>query len=319
MKAPAFWYAPAGWQAMALRPLEALWRIGAARRQSRGQGQQVAVPVICVGNLTVGGTGKSPTVIALIAALQARGIEPHVLSRGYGGTQTGPLRVTEDMSAERVGDEPLMLSAFAPVWVSRDRVAGARAAVAAGAQAVILDDGFQDPALAKDLSILVVDTQTGFGNGRVLPAGPLREPVSDGLARADLVLAIGGGDVPDTAGVPVVTGRIAPLATGMPWKGLRVVAFAGIGRPEKVFATLRELQVDLVATHAFGDHEPYAKAVLNRLLHEAQSENARLVTTEKDAARLPDWFRRHILPLPVRLELTDSAALNAALDRLFSS
>lgn len=184
---------------------------------------------------------------------------------------------------------------------------------------MILDDGFQDPSLAKDLSILVVDTQTGFGNGRVLPAGPLREPVSDGLARADLVLAIGGGDVPDTAGVPVVTGRIAPLATGMPWKGLRVVAFAGIGRPEKVFATLRELQVDLVATHAFGDHEPYAKAVLNRLLHEAQSENARLVTTEKDAARLPDWFRRHILPLPVRLELTDSAALNAALDDLLSS
>ncbi len=317
MKAPHFWYARPGWQALALRPLEALWRVGAKRRQARGRGEAVGVPVICVGNLTVGGTGKSPTVIALIERLQARNLTPHILSRGYGGTQTGPIRVTQDMTADEVGDEPLMLDAFAPVWVARDRVAGARAACAAGADALILDDGFQDPALIKDISILVVDTQTGFGNGRVLPAGPLREPVAQGLSRADVMLAIGAGTPPDSRGVPVARGEILPLQTGMPWQGMRVIAFAGIGRPEKVFATLRELGVELIASHAFGDHEPYSKTVLNRLLHEAQGENARLVTTEKDIARLPDWFRPHVMPLPVRLSLTDAKALDDALDALF--
>ncbi|SOH92825.1 lipid-A-disaccharide kinase [Monaibacterium marinum] len=317
MRAPAFWYTrQAGWQATLLRPLEVLWRFGAARRQARGAAQRVSIPVICVGNLTVGGTGKSPTVIALVAELQALGLQPHILSRGYGGVEQGPLQVTDGMTAAQVGDEPVMLSAFAPVWVSRDRVAGAQAAAAAGADAVILDDGYQDPKLAKDLSILVVDTATGFGNGRLLPAGPLREPIESGLSRADLVLALGPAAVPDVGAVPVVTGQIVPLATGMPWAGLRVIAFAGIGRPEKVFATLRGLGVDLISSHGFGDHEPYSDAVLQRLLHEAQTANARLVTTEKDAARLPEWFRPHVMPLPVRLQFTQRAALDAALATL---
>lgn len=317
MRAPAFWYTERpGLRAALLWPLALLWRMAARRRQARGLPQSVGVPVICVGNLTVGGTGKSPTVMALVAELQARGYAPHVLSRGYGGRLDGPVRVAPSHGAADVGDEPVMLSAFAPVWVARDRVAGARAAVAEGAGALILDDGFQDPALAKDLSILVVDAATGFGNGCLLPAGPLREPVADGLARADLVLRLGEGEGPDTGELPVAEAEIAPLETGMPWRGLRVVAFAGIGRPQKVFDTLRDLGADLVATHAFGDHEPYPDAVLHRLLREAQAANARLVTTEKDAARLPAWFRPHVLPLPVRLRFTQRAALDAALDRV---
>ena len=281
-----------------------------------GAHAQVGVPVICVGNLTVGGTGKSPTVIALLSDLQKRGYSPAVLSRGYGGTLEGPVRVGPEHDAVAVGDEPVMLSAFAQVWVARDRLAGARAAVAEGADILVLDDGFQDPALAKDLSIVVVDTATGWGNGRLLPAGPLREPVEDGLARADLVLALGTAAPPETGEVPVARATIEPLQTGMPWAGLPVIAFAGIGRPQKVFDTLRGLGVDLRGAHAFGDHEPYPDAVLNRLLREAQQANARLVTTEKDVARLPAWFRPHVLPLPVRLVFTNRAALDAALDGL---
>ena len=317
MKAPAFWAAPRpGIAARLLSPLAALWGIGARRRQAGGSRARADVPVICVGNLTVGGAGKSPTVMALLGELQGRGYRPMVLSRGYGGALAGPVRVAPGHRAEDVGDEPVMLSAFAPVWVARDRVAGARAAAADGADVIVMDDGFQDPSLEKDVAIIVVDTATGWGNGCLLPAGPLREPVADGLARADLVLALGTGPLPETADVPVARATIEALATGMPWQALPVIAFAGIGRPEKVFETLRGLGVDLRATHAFGDHEPYGDAVLNRLLREARQANARLVTTEKDVARLPDWFRPHVLPLPVRLVFGERAALDAALDAL---
>lgn len=312
MKAPGFWFERPGFAALALHPLSLIWTLGARRRAARGPGVSVDVPVICVGNVTVGGSGKTPAVIALAEALRDAGRVPFVLSRGYGGRLDGPVEVDPARhDAGDVGDEPLLLAAFARVWVAKDRVAGARAAVAAGADVIVMDDGFQDPTLAKDLSIVVVDGETGWGNGRVLPAGPLREPVADGLARADAVLVVGGGDFAPGHGYdgPVARARIAPLQTGMDWAGLKVLAFAGIGRPDKFFATLDSLGAHIVARHAFGDHAPYRGDLLRRLKAEATKLGAQLVTTEKDQVRLPAEFRRDVLTLPVRMTFDAEAGI----------
>lgn len=325
MQAPRFWARPPeapGWQAHLLAPLAWIWRAVTRRRMARPPDVRLSVPVICVGNLTAGGAGKTPTVIALVERLKARGRAVHVVSRGYGGRLVGPVEVDPRRhGADEVGDEPLLIAAFAPVWVARDRAEAGRAAVAAGAEVVVMDDGFQNPGLAKDLSIVVVDAW-GFGNGRVMPAGPLREPVGEGLARAGAVLAIGTDtarerlmeDWPELAGLPLLAGRIAPLATGMDWQGLRALAFAGIGRPEKFFATLEGLGAEVVARHGLPDHAPFAPALLTRLEAEARAKRAQLVTTEKDAVRLPAAFRSKVLVLPVRLELADQSALDRLLE-----
>ncbi|MBM9593465.1 tetraacyldisaccharide 4'-kinase [Roseitranquillus sediminis] len=328
MRAPAFWSAPPqapGWQAHALRPLSALYAAATTRRVARWPDVHPQVPVICVGNINAGGTGKSPTVIALQERLRARGVEAVVVTRGYGGRLAGPVRVDPArMTARDVGDEALMLAAFGAVFASRDRAEAARAAEASGCGAILLDDGLQNPAVAKDLTLVVVDAAVGFGNGRVIPAGPLREPVAAGLQRADLLLVIGeaadrqrfAARWPDGP-LPRLEATLEPLATGMDWDGLRVVAFAGIGRPAKFFATLRNLGAHIVEAVPLSDHQPFAPALLNRLSRLARQKDAQLVTTEKDAVRLPPDFRREVLTVPVRLRWIDARPLDAALDRLF--
>ena len=327
MKAPGFWFNPAaapGLWARVLSPAAWLWARATARRLAR-PATRAPVPVICVGNLNVGGTGKTPVVCALLAELAEMGGTPHALSRGYGGKTRGPHRVDPRKDdAATVGDEPLLLAAFGPTWVSDDRVAGAQAAAEAGASVVVMDDGFQNPGLHKDLNLLVIDASTGFGNGRVIPAGPLREPGAAGLARTDLVVLLGVRDTcarfleawPAVADLPRVEAVLRPLLTGMPWQGLRCLAFAGIGRPQKFFDTLAQTGAEVVATRSFADHERYPRAMVQRLMAEAARLGAQLVTTEKDAVRLPADLRANVLTLPVRLDIEEPAALHQALARL---
>lgn len=323
----AFWTSHQGaqdWRARLLSPLGALYAQATARRLAAGRRETLAVPVICVGNIHAGGTGKTPTVMALVERLRDAYHTPHIVSRGYGGRLSGPIEVDPARhAASETGDEPLLLSAFARTWVARDRAAGARAAAAAGASVIVLDDGFQNPDLAHTLSIVVVDAETGFGNGLCLPAGPLREPAAVGLKRADLLVTIGAPAVQDSFDATAlpktltrVRARLQPLQTGMEWTDTPLIAFAGIGRPQKFFDSLRGLGATLLRAEALADHQPLSPTFLARLDTEARNSGAQLVTTEKDAVRLPPSFRSKVITLPVRLAFQDPTPLDTALAAL---
>ncbi|MEM7240675.1 MAG: tetraacyldisaccharide 4'-kinase [Pseudomonadota bacterium] len=316
MKPPRFWFKKhATLSSILLAPLGWLYAFGTARRLAAGSRERLGIPVICVGNINLGGTGKTPTVIALIEMLKDMGRKPAVVSRGYGGALDGPVKVLQNHKPSEVGDEPILLATFADVWVSKDRLEGAKAAAHDGADVLILDDGLQNPALHYDLTLTVVDAKMGFGNGSVFPAGPLREPVNVGLSRTDLVISVGGQI--DLDHPPVINAALNPIDMGMDWADAHIVAFAGIGRPEKFFATLKKLGATLVATHAFDDHQPFNDTILARLEREAFHKHAILVTTEKDAVRLPEEWRHHVMSLPVRMRFDDPKPLEARIKALF--
>jgi tetraacyldisaccharide 4'-kinase len=323
MKAPAFWARPPGLLSELLLPLGAGWDAAGRLRQAFFRPYFPPVPVVCVGNLVAGGAGKTPVALALAAHLVSCGVAVQIVTRGYGGRLAGPVWVDPGRhDAAGVGDEALLLAARTPCWVARDRADGVRAAVAAGAQVVVLDDGFQNPGVAKTLSLVIVDAGYGFGNGRVIPAGPLRESLARGLARADGIVLLGAETQPsgpESAGVdgplPVLHADLRPVV-GERLAGARLLAFAGIGRPEKFFATLRALGAELVATRPFPDHHPFRAGEIDRLLRAADQAQARLITTAKDILRVPAAMRSTIEVLEVEIRWVDPDALAELLGRV---
>jgi len=328
MHEPAFWHRPSSLTSRLLTPLAALYGAIAARRMAR-PGADAGVPVICVGNYHTGGAGKTPTVLALVTMLRGLDETPFVLSRGYGGSSPGPLRVDAARhTASEVGDEPLMMAAHAPVVIARDRVAGAQRARGEGASIIVMDDGFQNPALRKDFSLIVVGGGRGLGNGRVFPAGPLRAPLAPQLARTDALLVIGEGNAAADVeralaarGVPVFHARVTPDAeTVAALRGKRVLAFAGIGDPDRFFDTLRAHGIEVAAPRTFPDHHRFTKDELWALRAEAKRDGFALVTTEKDFARLSGdlaSLKDGITPLPVSLRFDDEARLRDLIVKRF--
>jgi tetraacyldisaccharide 4'-kinase len=330
MQPPRFWFDGATGRdsVPALQALAqpASWLYGAVAASKRRRATPVDVlPAVCVGNVSVGGAGKTPIVRAIRARLSARGLAAHTLSRGYGGKLKGPLQVdAQRHTAEDVGDEPLLHARDGAAWIGADRVAAAEAAKAAGAQVLVLDDGFQNFGLSYALKLLVFDAEQGVGNGRLLPAGPLREPLADALARADGVIIVHG--TPQARHVqrrlveglkafrgPLIHSWVTP-AGGLPPKPL--FAFAGIGRPEKFFATLEAMGGQIVQRMGFPDHHAYSERDMTNLAIDAAAVQARLITTEKDLMRIGGRWRPQVSVLPVRAEFSDDAALDALLAKI---
>ncbi len=321
MRDPAFWWQPPGTAAALLAPIAKVYGAVAGSRLKQ-TGRSVGIPVICIGNLTVGGSGKTPTALAVARILIAAGKQPYFLTRGYGGELAGPVLVdTAVHRAYDVGDEPLLLARVAPTVVAADRAAGAELIRAAGADVIVMDDGFQNPSLAKDLSILAVDGRRAIGNGKVFPAGPLRAPLETQLDCAQAVLII--GEMSDetgllaaakSRGLPLLHGRLQPDPKALDAIAQHpVFAFAGIGDPEKFFATLREARIEVRLRDAFPDHHRYRGSEILALMVRAEREGLVLVTTEKDLMRLsgePDaaGLLDVLRVLPVTLQVTEADA-----------
>jgi tetraacyldisaccharide 4'-kinase len=327
MREPAFWHRPASWISRLLMPLGALYGAVAGQRMQR-EGFDAGIPVLCVGNYHTGGAGKTPAVLALTRLLRDLGETPVVLSRGYGGRLRGPVMVdlTRHTAAD-VGDEPLMLARTVPVAVARDRLGGVPLARSQGASVILMDDGFQNPAIARDASLIVIDANRGIGNACVFPAGPLRAPLDLQLARTDALIVIGDGTAADVVaaaiaarGRPVLSAHLKPTDASIAvLGGKRVLAFAGIGDPGRFFRTLRAAGIEVVSERAFADHHPYASSEIEALIAEAACDGLTLVTTEKDLARLGSRANG-IVPFAVTLEFEDAAALRKLVsDRLFKA
>jgi tetraacyldisaccharide 4'-kinase len=331
MHEPAFWYRPSSGISLLLSPLAAIYGAVAARRMRR-KGFDAGIPVFCVGNYHVGGAGKTPTVLALVTILRDLGETPVVLSRGYGGRLRGPVKVALDRHlAMDVGDEPLMLARTVPVVVARERFDGLALAKSQGATVIVMDDGFQNPAIAKDASLVVIDAHRGLGNACVFPAGPLRAPLPPQIDRTDVLVVVGEGNAADAVAArvaaqdkPVLSAQIkADDAVLSSLRGRRVLAFAGIGDPDRFFRTLRGNGIEVIRQHVFADHHPFTQGEIEALLSEAKREALIPVTTEKDLARLgtggglPPWAQ-DIVAFPVKLEFDSALKLRRFVsDRLF--
>ena len=333
MREPAFWHRPPSWTSSLLAPLGAIYGWVAGQRM-QGEGIDAGIPVLCVGNYHVGGAGKTPLVLALTKLLRDLGETPVVLSRGYGGRLRGPVRVDPERHvAADVGDEPLMLAPMVPVAVARDRIDGVALAKSQGATVILMDDGFQNPAISKDASLIVIDGARGVGNACVFPAGPLRAPLPPQLDRTDALIVVGDGTAAAAVaaavaarGRPLLSAQLrADEASLASLRGKRVLAFAGIGDPVRFFRTLRTAGIEIVRERAFPDHHPFSDNEIEALIGEAKRDALTLVTTEKDLARLRDVgglpaFAKDIVPFKVTLEFDDAAGLRKFVsERLFKA
>ena len=292
--APGFWWEPRPTlQALLLSPVSYIWAWRSSARMRREPVFRAPVPVICIGNFVVGGAGKTPTSLTIATIARRLGRKPGFLAPGYGGREQGPLLVdAAQHNARDVGDEPLLLAEAAPTAIGRDRAASAKLLLEQGVDLIIMDDGFQNPTLSKDLSVVCVDGAVGIGNGLVMPSGPLRAPLTTQMERAHAILIIGDGpqakavsDRASAAGKPIFSATLVPERS-RDWRGERVLAFAGIGRPAKFFRSLESAGADVVVSRSFSDHHPFTEDDASALFAEAEAQDLRLVTTEKDRVRL---------------------------------
>lgn len=318
MKPPAFWHqktCSSRVLAIGLAPLGWIYGTLVQTRLKFGSTTKVSVPVICVGNITLGGTGKTPSVIYLVGLLRNLGYTPHILTRGYGGTLEGITQVDpEKHTATQVGDEPLLLAKQAPVWRGKDRVAAAHQAIKAGATILIMDDGLQNPSLYKDISLAIFDGTSQIGNGQIFPAGPLRQSLRSGLDLSDgaFLLNFDNDDFQERlaelkADTNLFAGRVQSDAR--PESGQKYLAFAGIGVPEKFFKTLRELGYPLGQTISYPDHHLYTPADLQQLKEKASSNSLKLITTEKDAIKLPSVFLNNVDVVRITLNFANEEGM----------
>ncbi len=327
MQAPEFWNHAQGRQSAPLTramlgPVSWLYQAGAGMRTTLSKPYRPAAPVVCVGNITMGGAGKTPMTIAIMERLSEKGVAAHALTRGYGGRKHGPLLVDLDKHTYRdIGDEAMLLARAGPTWVAKNKSAGAKAAVLGGAEVIIMDDGFQNPTVFKDASLVIIDGEVGLGNGRIFPAGPMRESAKSALRRADAVILVGGDESDPVhtiwrkhlpVGVPILRATVMPRG---PIPQGPVFAFAGIARPEKFFNALREAGAELKATTTFPDHHNFAESDLRELRETARRHNALMMTTEKDYMRIPKDLRRIIHTWPVGIELEDPGQLDGIVER----
>ena len=316
MKTPLFWQ-ERGWKAMALWPLSFIYEQISLLKRSLIRPVKLPVPVVCIGNITAGGAGKTPLALHIGEQLKARGVKAFFISRGYGGKFTGPVVVDiEKHQSHEVGDEPLLLAKTLPTIVAKNRLQAAQLAIKLGAQLVIMDDGFQNPQLFKNFSFLVIDGAFGFGNGLLIPAGPLRERPDNAFKRAHCVVLMNphSDSVKVPPEKPLLTAKTKPTHHADLLRGKRAIAFCGIAHPQKFFTTLRYLTVNVLEQIAFADHAPYSDKQLLELAHKAHKANAFLVTTAKDAARIPLRFRDKVCVVDIELVFSQSAMLDAQLE-----
>ena len=327
IKTPHFW-TELSWQSVILFPVSYIWRFGHYAQQKILNTKETEIPVICVGNLTVGGSGKTPVVITLCRFLSGIGKSTSILTRGFGGKEKGPIFVSTNLHQSLdVGDEPLMMAHSLDVCVSRNRPLGANHILDKKKyDCIVMDDGLQNPTLKKDLNIAVFDGKFGIGNGFLLPAGPMRQKLEVGIQNIDLVIFNGkdetglGQKIPPH--IPIFTGELQPdeeIVEKM--KNRRVYGFAGIGNPSRFFKTLNDIGADLVGEAHFADHHPYTDADLTQLYEEAIQSGAELVTTQKDWMRLPTDWRDRVLTVPVRIHFSadDTIKIVSFLETMFEN
>lgn len=319
MKFPKFWLKQSKAKfvdiSVLFAPLSLLWKFFSYLSTLFGKNEIMPIPVVCVGNITLGGNGKTPTVIKFFQLLRNLGYNPHIVSRGYKSKLKGPLLVCSQTNSHiEVGDEPLMLATYGPTWVSRERSLGIKSAAKANADIVILDDGFQNNSVFKDFSFVVVDTSVGFGNEKIIPAGPLREPINVGLQRADMIIAIGSKSEQEAFGAKIkiftntelVHGKLVPSSSNFDIRNKKVICFAGIAHPKKFFHFVESLGAKVLKTYSFPNHKPLKEKTLKRLAAEAKKNGAFLVTTEKDFVRIPLQYKELIKEIKVELTLDNT-------------